>query len=1047
MTSETVPLAPVAPAYGTARERRLHELFDESAARLGAAPAARHHDRELSYAQLRLESDRLAARLVRAGVARGTPVAVCGRRSLEALVAFLGVLKAGGCYVPLDDDLPPARLRAMAEDADARTVVVLPGSVCRVRGVKARVELAPVDAAVPAARTDEPPGAGAAPGALPVPGGPLDRAYVMFTSGSSGRPKPVAIPHRGIVRLALSEPELPPPGPQDVVLHGYALSSDASTIEIWNALLGGARLEIADREELLSPPALAQRLRGVTVAYLTAGVFHHMARSSPGALSGLRFLSSGGEALDPDLTRVVMRSCPSTTVVNFYGPTENSVVSTFHRVRELPAEAAGVPIGRPFGASTCHILRPDGTEAADDEPGELAVGGDGLALGYLGDARRTAERFVQVPAAPGARVYRTGDRAVRRSDGTLEYLGRMDRQTKIRGHRVEPDEVEARLRAHPDVGEAVVDPAPDGSALLGYITPAKPGRPPAPEQVRRYCAQWLPAQTVPRLTVLDSFPVTAGGKIDRAALRADAAQHSAAAVPAARAPADPAHAQPDEPEDELVRLLAQVWETVLRVRPASGDDFFELGGDSLLAAETVNRTLAVLGLDAAHGTGFIRALMAEPTLTAFTRAVREAREGAVAGSPATDVDFALEADPGLTLPARTGPEPCPHDPREVLVTGASGFVGAFLLERLLRTTRARVHCPVRARDTEHARRRIRGALDRYGLDPELAAPGRVVPFPYDLTAPGLGLSPDHAHRLGRSLDLILHSAAQVNFLYPYGALRDANVRGTREIIDLAAPRRVPVHFLSTVAVLAGFGTAGVRTVQEDEPLAHADRLTMGYAESKWVAEQLLANASRAGLPTVVHRPYEITGDSRTGACNTETAICSLFKMVAETGVAPDIALPMDFVPVDHLAAAIVHIATRHPADGRTYHLTNPRPALFGDVLDRMEAAGYRFQRLPYGEWVDELVRHVSRNPTSATAPFVSLCVDRGRKTDISVKEMYLQDVFPQLTRHNTEAALLDSGLHCPPVDTPLLDRYLHHLVTSGYLPPPESTTEPKEKDC
>ncbi|MFI6348547.1 amino acid adenylation domain-containing protein [Streptomyces sp. NPDC050560] len=1021
------PTAPALPGYAQARHRRLHELFDARAETLGPATAARHHGREISYARLRRDADTLAARLVRAGVTRGTPVGVCGRRSLEALVALLGTLKAGACYVPLDDELPPARLRAMAEDADVRSVVVLPGSTCRVRGVKARVDLPGLDTDA-ADNTDAP-----APAAPYVPGAATDLAYVMFTSGSSGRPKPVAVPHRGVVQLVLSEPELPPPGPDDVVLHGYALSSDASTIEIWAALLGGARLELADREELVSPPALARRLGGVTVAYLTTGVFHHMARSAPAVFDGLRLLTSGGEAMDAELARTVLRTCPRTTLVNFYGPTENSVVSTFHRVAELPPDAVSVPIGRPYGAATCHVLRPDGTAAPDGEPGELAVGGDGLAQGYVGDTGTTEERFTRVPAAPGARVYRTGDRVRRRPDGLLEYLGRLDRQVKIRGHRVEPDEVEARLRSHPDVGEAVVEPAANRTALLGYVTPAVPGRTPDPGLLRRYCAQWLPAACVPRLTVLDRFPVTGAGKVDRKALlaRADSPRP---AVPAPRAASEPPAGGPGP--DPLALLLAEVWTEVLRVTPASGDSFFDLGGESLLAAEVVNRTLAAAGLEPVHGTGLVRALLAEPAFGAYVRAVARAAAKTQAVDPGGGVDFAGEADLGFPLPEPTGPPPRPGSPAEVLVTGATGFVGAFLLDRLLRTTDARVHCPVRARDPEHARRRLLGTLDRYGLDPAPAVPGRVVAFPCDLTAPGLGLDPAHQGWLSGHLDLILHSAAQVNFLYPYTALRAANVGGTREVVRLAAPRRVPVHFLSTVAVLAGFGTAGVRTVGEDDPLDHADRLTMGYAESKWVAERLLANAARAGLPTAVHRPYEITGDTGSGACNTETAICSLFRMVAETGKAPDIALPMDFVPVDHLAAAVLHIATRHPADGRTYHLTNPRPALLGDVLDRMERLGYTLHRLPYADWVEELVRHVAAHPTSATAPFLSLCVDRGRGAEISVKEMYLQDVFPRLSRTNTDAALSGSGLVCPPVDTRLIDHYLRYLLASGYLPPP-----------
>ncbi|MGH3830375.1 MAG: AMP-binding protein [Pseudonocardiaceae bacterium] len=233
-----------------------------------------------------------------------------------------------------------------------------------------------------------------------------DCAYVMFTSGSTGRPKPVAIPHRGVVRLAVSDSVTQRPRPGDRVLHAYSLSSDASTIEIWSTLLGGACLVLVDREELLSPAALESRLRAerVTIEYLTTGVFHHVARTRPGALGMLRFASVGGEAMDPDLTRAVLAACPDTTVVNFYGPTENSVVSTAHVVRDLPAGTSAVPIGRPLENSTCYVFRDKDTLADVGEEGELLVGGDGLALGYLGDPELTAERFIDHPfeLAPGS---------------------------------------------------------------------------------------------------------------------------------------------------------------------------------------------------------------------------------------------------------------------------------------------------------------------------------------------------------------------------------------------------------------------------------------------------------------------------------------------------------------------------------------------------------------------------------------------------------------------------------------------------------------------
>ncbi|GAA4533590.1 amino acid adenylation domain-containing protein [Amycolatopsis samaneae] len=989
------------------RNRCLQEVFDDQAALRPRATAAVHAGRSLTYGDIARRSDAVAARLLDLGVRPGDTVGVLGSRSLEALVAFLGVLKAGAAYVPLDDGAPPRRLQAMAEEAGLHTVLTLPGAVCRIRRIRARVEFAAVPDAAPA-------------GFRRIATAATECAYVMFTSGSTGRPKPVAIPHRGVLRLAFSDLVTQRPRRGERVLHAYGLSSDASTIEIWSALLAGACLVIVDRAELLSPVELEARLvaERVSIAYLTTGIFHHIARTRPAALRTLRFASAGGEAMDPELTRAVLTACPDTTVVNFYGPTENSVVSTAHLVWDLPPQARTVPIGRPLENSSAHLVRADGAPAGVGEEGDLLVGGDGLALGYPGDPALTGRRFVTTEH--GERRYRTGDRAVWLPTGQLEYRARADRQIKLRGHRVELDEVEARLRADRHVGEAVADL--DRGVLTGYLVPAEPGRAIPLDRVRRELASWLPAAVVPaRLISVDTFPVTEAGKIDRRALRALSAPEPAATTGTGSA---------------LTDVLAGIWHTVLRVRPAPDDDFYDLGGDSLLAAETVTRSVTTLAIDARHSSALIRGLLRAPTLRGFADVVAEVHTG---GADSSTVDFEAEGRLGFPVPAARGPEPRWRDPREVLVTGASGFVGAFLLDRLLRTTTARVHCPVRARDRAAARGRVLGALARFGLTPPDT--GRLVCFPADLASPGLGLAPGHATELSDVLDLVFHAAAQVNFLYPYEALRAVNVDGTREVVGLAAPRRVPVHFLSTIAVLAGFGTAGVRHVAEDRPLAHADRLTMGYAESKWVAEKLLQEAAAHGVPVAIHRPYEVTGDRRTGACNTETAICSLFRTVAETGLAPDIPLPMDFVPVDYLAAAVVHLATRHPATGRAYHLTNPRPARLADMLDRMRAAGHRITELPYHRWVGELLRHVAENPTSATAPFVSLCVDRGNKADLTVKEMYFEGTFPALDRANAERDLAGSGLVCPPVDTALLDRYLEYFHRTGYLDRPDRKGE------
>ncbi|MFD7667671.1 amino acid adenylation domain-containing protein, partial [Streptomyces sp. NPDC059788] len=677
------------------RDRCLHELFEERALAAPGAPAVRHGDRTLAYGELSRHSDALARRLLTAGVRPGSTVGVLGGRCPEALVAFLAVVKCGAAYVPLDDAYPPARLRAMAEEAEVRVAVALPGSTSRMRRLRACIE-GDLTAAALEAGADGPAGHPALPEAA---ASPEDCAYVMFTSGSTGRPKPVAVPHRGVVRLASSGSWLAPPVPGERVLHAYSCSSDASTIEIWTALLSGACLVIAEREQLLSVDALERLLReeDVAVAFLTTGVLHHVARNRPAALRSLRFVSAGGEALDARLCRRVLAACPGITLVNFYGPTENSVVSSAYVVRDLPADADTVPIGRPFPNSACHVLRDDGTPAGPDEEGELLVGGDGIAIGYLNDPDLTAERFVDDPfdPRPGGRLYRTGDRARRRPDGTLEYRGRRDRQVKLRGFRVELDEIETRLRSHEAVAEAVVEIDGDGTHArpVAFVTPAHPGARVPVEQVRAYVASWLPAPAVPaRIHVLDRFPVTGAGKVDRRALLARTA------VPAARDGGRPPGAGPGGPRQDagpytaggsgqtdaigngdanangqchlsgtgaepdtgaeavttadtgataeagsapagagsgLLDVLADIWEQVLRVRPTPADSFFDLGGDSLLTAEVTTRTMTALRMDAAHGTSLVRGLLRTPTLGAYAaavdRALRAGRAGRRAG--------------------------------------------------------------------------------------------------------------------------------------------------------------------------------------------------------------------------------------------------------------------------------------------------------------------------------------------------------------------------------------------------------------------------------
>jgi thioester reductase-like protein len=486
-----------------------------------------------------------------------------------------------------------------------------------------------------------------------------------------------------------------------------------------------------------------------------------------------------------------------------------------------------------------------------------------------------------------------------------------------------------------------------------------------------------------------------------------------------------------------------LWARLLR-REQIGldDDFFALGGNSLLAAEMLASTQASFHIPADSVRPLTRCLLRDPTLRRFAAAVQDARSGTLGGDvDQPEIDFAGEAALDVSIRrdgARSRPRPDWRRPREILLTGATGFLGAHLLRELLAATDARVWCLVRARDESDALRRIAQAAERYELP--APPPGRVAPLPGDLAQPGLGLSDAHLRTLARDVDIIYHPGALVNFIYPYQELRAANVAGTREVIRLAGQSRgIPLHYVSTTAVLAGLGVEGTREVTEETPLEYPEQLRMGYVETKYVAEQLVRNAGRAGLPVAIYRPLDIVGSIDTGAWSTTTEMCALIRFMTDTGLAPDIDLSLDYVPADVCAAAIRHISVTEGATGRTYHLASPEHAVLAALVGRLRNHGYRIDDVTFADWVRELARQAALDPSHPMAAFMPLFVDRGSGSGLTVAEMYLAHVFPSYSRTNTERALRGSGIAFPPVDGRLIDRNIDRLMESGYLPSPSAS--------
>jgi amino acid adenylation domain-containing protein len=542
------------------REATVHDLVAAQARRTPEAIAVIDDSGRLSYGELLDRARSVAASLGGRGVERGDLVGVLLERSAGSVVSQLGILAAGAAYLPLDPAHPPARIAAALSDGGVAVVLTDPSGSA---SLPAGVEALWVEEALAA------PPVGVAESAAD------DLAYVVYTSGSTGEPKGVEVTHRNVVRL-VDDPDYAELGSATTMLHAASPAFDATTFEVWGPLVNGGT--VACLGERPSPESIVTAIeeRGVTSLWLTAGLFNELVDRRPQCLAGVREVLTGGDALSPDHVRRALAALPrGARLVNGYGPTETTTFATVHELRPGDRVEDTVPIGRPIQGTTCDVVDADGRTLPIGVAGELAIGGDGVARGYSGDPALTAARFRPDPERPGERRYLSGDRTRLRADGTLEFLGRIDRQVKVRGVRVEPAEVEGVLRSHGAIGDVAVAPferSPRDRALAAYVVAAPGAVPPAAGELRVHAMERLPAAMVPSAWVtLERLPLNANGKLDRDRLPPPGREHLAV------------ERSPTRPRGAAERRVVECFENVLGVRPVGvEDDFFALGGHSLL---------------------------------------------------------------------------------------------------------------------------------------------------------------------------------------------------------------------------------------------------------------------------------------------------------------------------------------------------------------------------------------------------------------------------------------------------------------------------------
>ncbi|MGB6162395.1 MAG: amino acid adenylation domain-containing protein [Pseudonocardiaceae bacterium] len=967
-------------------------LFQRQVVATPQAVAVVFGELTLSYAQLNAAANRLAHRLIGLGVGPERIVALALPRSPDLVIAVLAVLKAGAGYLSLDPDYPAERIAFMLHDAQP---VLLLTSAQTTMSV-------PDEGAPPRWVMDDPDSVAVVGGCRDTDPTDADRitplvsqhpAYVIYTSGSTGHPKGVVLSHAGVPNLATAQIERFSIDARSRVLQFASPSFDASVAELWGALLSGAALVLAPTAELLPGTPLIALLAEQRVTHVTL---------PPSALAVLPVQDGvapavtvvvAGEACSADL---VASWSPNHRMINAYGPTETTVCATLSDPLSTTTRTP-VPIGKPIINTRVYVLDSALQPVPPGVAGELYIAGAGLARGYLRQAGLTAQRFVANPfGPPGERMYRTGDLARWRVNGDLEFAGRIDDQIKIRGFRIEPAEIETQLMRHPQVTEAVVAARDDGRGhriLLGYVV--CDGEAPEPAELEEFLRARVPGYLVPSVFVgLDKMPLTANGKVDRKALPAP---------DPARIDRDPEFAAPVTAEQ---RVIASVWAQVLGLdRVGRHTDFFSLGGHSLLVPQITARLRDLFGVEVP-----IRTFLEQPTVAGLSSAISRAREaGSPLATPANsegDTSAALaERDAQLPRDLTFHPAPPTTDtPRSILLTGATGFVGAFLLSALLRHTSATVHCLVRAANDAAADERLHLALHQFGL---VADPNRVIAVPADLSLPTLGVTPHRLERLARQIDTIVHCGASVTAMRGYRHLRGTNVHGTRELLRLTAECDIRAfHYISSTSAARPGGT--------------------GYSLSKWAAEQLVMAAARRGLTASVYRLPRVLGASDSGVWNESDAMARMIRGSIALGAFPALGTRLDeiWVPVDAVSE-IISSFVRRSREPAGLSMLSADPVSYADVLAWTRSFGYSFEVLPATDWLSSVAED-PRNPAHLVAGMVlnpPSSSTAERSTDTLAAD--------ETTR--------DEGFHtlpAPPVSEDMFHRILHRLIQDGLLPAP-----------
>jgi amino acid adenylation domain-containing protein/thioester reductase-like protein len=934
-------------------------------------------EQRFTYHDLLTKADILAVNLIKKGIEVEEPIGIVIGPGWQQVIAQVAVLRAGGTSTPIDPSVPDLQLHNMLCELEMRLVITTQDLSDRLSQFDQLLTESVLDPENQISNHDE---------VLVISGRPKDHiSHLLHTSGSTGKPKAVQISSKAVMHLATSSPFDIRPGDNVGCLNNPGF--DLSLFEIWATLLSGGTVVHIPNSIIKDPVSFSAFLKdsSITALILPATLCTAVSTSLPSAFQGLRHVISAGESPNPEAMQKVLTSdAPPKNVWNGYGPTETTCLSTVKQITLQDAQSGDISAGAPLGDTVVYIIDEDRKPILEEEAsGEICIGGPGLSAGYLNHPEETAESFIELKVAESPdsdqvkviRVYRTGDIGMWKGKD-LQFCGRKDLQVKRQGFRVELEGVEQEIAAtdgvyaaaclHEKSAEGV------GSDHMGAFVAPEDGSSVEQQELIGKMQDRLPYYMVPdEVHVLDEMPLNSRGKVDRVAL-ADEHLKSRSTKPSER---------PVNGDENTVDKVAKIIEGILGLDGLGPDDsVIALGLSSIQVARFLGLVKQEFGKMLS-----IKDLYTTPRIGSLAEYL-DKNETANYG-PSEVLQF--EEDSHLADDIELVPSWLSEG--RLFLTGATGFLGANLLYRLLSMSSMKeIACLARGNKHHSPLDRIQNTLKRYDLWNEHISQNmpKLIVLDGDMTKERLGLSQNDYQWLTGWAPAVLHSAAKVNWCDPYSAHFDQNILGTKNVLRVAADgRRKTFHYISSIDVWAVTGLIlGTEVVSEDGPLkTHLASLPFdtGYAQSQWVADEMVQRVRNKGLPVTIYRPGFVIGDSKTGAGNPDDFFTRMLVGCVQMGYWPHLPYQnQEYVTVDYVCDSILQIASNNENVGRNFTLSAPKTELTTN-MERLctivNEAGFPLKQISYSEWLEKLQawKEFESSPLLSLMPLLAEPVLRG----------------------------------------------------------------------